>query len=296
MESKNLTLGVIGVTIGLIILASALMPVLEDATRTHKEISPLGSPLAYMEEITPETNHTMSWDQSTHKWTFDGEIVSLFAGTVLCTQDTIVRTSNFDYAQTVGLINTTVNSTAGTVLNISVSNMVLSVENVYLGTLYTETIESGFIVSPNVETDWMMKKSSQVAYVHGDSEIYGIYAMGLSTVSGVWNNGIKIVGNAFEVDISQFSPANDTTATFSNIAINATPKSGYVDVYELSSIEFDETYHGATEHITYSYFIIPASINAELDNHLSAGQIAILLAIPLIVIISIALVLVPKKY
>ena len=42
-----------------------------------------------------------------------------------------------------------------------------------------------------------------------------------------------------------------------------------------------------TSNLTYSYFIVPASVTSELTNHLSNGEIAILNALPILIIVAL---------
>ena len=84
----------------------------------------------------------------------------------------------------------------------------------------------------------------------------------------------------------------NTDATYSNITWNITPMDGYVDLYKLTSIEFDITYNDTVTHATYSYFAVPTEVTAELAVHPDAATLSMLSVIPIVVMIGIVLAVV----
>lgn len=132
------------------------------------------------------------------------------------------------------------------------------------------------------ETDVaVMKVATGTVYIKGDSEIYGT---GLTTVTG-WQNMFHIEGT-YDDGITITSP-NLTAATYSNITWNIETVAGYIDLYKLTSIEFDITYNDTTVHATYSYFGVPSKVTAELSNHLDPAEITLVSAIVLIGLVAL---------
>lgn len=128
--------------------------------------------------------------------------------------------------------------------------------------------------------DAVMKVPTAGAYIKGDSQLY---ASGLTTVSQ-WSDMIHFEGT-YDDGITISSP-NMSGATFDNIVWNIEPVSEYLDLYALTSIEFDVTYGDTTVHATYSYIAVPAEVTAELSQHLSSTEIALISVLPLIVIVA----------
>lgn len=168
------------------------------------------------------------------------------------------------YAQVVG-VDTSDNAFrySGSI-SASISEGVFTVEidTDYDGTVnYTKTlaIKNMYAIVPDPE-DAILKVSTESVYIKGDTELS---MSGLTAIPN-WYDMIHIEGS-YDDGVTISSP-NVATATFSNTTWNIEPVDGYIDLYKLTSIEFDITNNDSTVHATYSYFGVPSEVTADPDN------------------------------
>ena len=237
----------------------------------------------------------MTYDNSTGTITVNNEVVTPITGvdathygsySVISSDDFLFRYGSNNsgyYMQVIG-----VDYNGSTVLS---------------GGSFTATISGGYLVAtfagdnPTIKTlsftefygivpsedAAVMKASASAVYIKGDSELY---ASGLTTISA-WQNAFHFEGT-YDDGITISSP-NVPGATYDNIKWNIEAVDGYVDLYKLTSIEFDITASDTTVHATYSYFAVPSEVTAELSEHLDAGSIAVLAALPVLMIAALVI-------
>ena len=296
MNNKLIPL-VLTIVVGVILAGSVLVPVLNDATTTEKTFDNRAGALFQVEKFDETTEYSFEWvyTDPTHA-TVNNETVTLSAATVICATDTfLIRygqdNANGYYLQSVGGgLGAYGSETNKTTLAISVSGDSLTATVSNEGSTpvtKTTTITEGYGIVAN--GSYVMKASNQVAYMHADSPIV---AMGLTSLDGVWSNMFQIIGDVEEVEVTQINPT-PATYTVSNVEVNAESSTSYIDLYELQSITFDATLISDDTKVhacTYNYFIVPAEVTAELSEHLTPGQIALMGAIPVLVIVALLVV------
>lgn len=299
METKmnnKLILTVLTLVVGIILAGSVLMPVLNSATATEKTFDNRDGALFQVEKFDETTEYSFEWvyTDPTHA-TVNNETVTLSAATVICATDTFLirygqSSSEGYYIQSVGALGVHGNETNKATLTISVSGGSLTATMANEGatpTTKTISVTEGYGIVAN--GSYVMKASNQTAYVLADSPIM---AMGLTTLDGVWFNMFQITGNVEGVEVTQINPT-PATYTISNVEVNAESSASYIDLYELQSITFDATLISDTTKVhacTYNYFIVPAEVTAELSEHLTPGLIALMGAIPVLVIVALLVV------
>lgn len=289
---------ILTLVVGIILAGSVLMPVLNSATATEKTFDNRDGALFQVEKFDETTEYSFEWvyTDPTHA-TVNNETVTLSAATVICATDTFLirygqdRTDGY-YLQSVGgsLNGANGSETNKTTFTISVSGGSLTATIANEGatpTTKTISVTEGYGIVAN--GSYVMKASNQTAYMLADSPIV---AMGLTSLDGVWRNMFQITGNVEGVEVTQISPT-PATYTISNVEVNAESSASYIDLYELQSITFDATLISDTTKVhacTYNYFIVPAEVTAELSEHLTPGQIALMGAIPVLVIVALLVV------
>lgn len=280
--------------IGIVVLASVLMPILDDATATTDKFTNDGN---YEITYTQTDNITLIWDHtSPSSVSINGESITtptLSNGeqrTILCGDDWIIRlgygTSLGGYyiqwypssgasilASQANELDLTVTCASGSV---SVTDTA-STPNTATGTytyLYCIADDGAFV----------MKNATDSVYMLADSEFY---AMGLTNVGTFTSTGIKIIGTI--EDGATWATFRGTDFTFSNEEMVYEEVSGYKGLYKLTSMSATVTKEDQSTTATYSYFIVPAEITAEKAEHMTNGQIQLLEVIPVLIIVAILL-------
>lgn len=287
---KNILVMIITVTIGIIFAGSLLAPVIDDVTTTEKTFDNTADALWQVEHLDTESEYTFVWDHTSPTTALsNGETVNLKTGTVICATDSFLirygSDANGKYLQSVGANLGIIVSETGTNegdVTISISSGTISATIVKTATTtVTATFDEGWgIVSHG---DYVMKSPTQNAYVLDDSTIF---ALGLTNINNVWNNMFQITGTVEEVEVTQLNPS-PATYTTSNVTITSADVDGYEKLHTITSIDFlatnisDST---ITKACTYNFFIVPATVTAELSQHLDDTEISLMQVMPLILI------------
>lgn len=292
METKNILGSIVSLTVVVICVAAIMMPVVSDATKTTETFTNEG---AFYVEVDPATDYTIEYDYSTDPGVLviNGDEVNIpFSNgyTVLSIDDAILRVvwdntlqykGDNSYIVSIEMLDLTVSngSITGTYQKAGGS------ETSWPTTTYTKA----YIISPD-EQDLVMTAYNSTPKMNGDSEVY---AFGQTIVNNNWYL-FKITGTIDDgVTVSCLDPTSGEAvegATISNLSINKTAVDGYLDLYNLTSITFTVTLADeSTADCTYTAYIVPAEVTAELAQHLSSGEIALLNAIPVLVIVSLVI-------
>lgn len=294
METNKLIAGIVAAAIAIIVLAGVLMPALSNATTTEDTFTNEG--VFYYGIFEPTDTYTLTWDVSTGTIVVNDVTVTPIDGiqigknasySIISSDDVLLRfgsTSTYYYMQVVGKDSNSANvSTGGTTGSATITGGQLSVTAVGDSTT-TKTFDFTelYAIVPT-EDQAILKASSSAVYIKGDSPIY---ASGLTNITN-WNNMFHFEGT-YDDGITISSP-NMPDATYDNITWNIQPVEGYIDLYKLTSIEFDITNNGTTVHATYSYFGVPSEVTAERSVHLTDAMNVILNVIPLLIIVAVLL-------
>ena len=284
MKANILTLA-ITLTVGIILAGSLLMPVISDATTTEKTFLNKGY---YEMTYTEADDVSMTWDSTDpHKVTVNDVVIDLPATAdlpgpinIICGDDWFIRYTGTGL-QFYPSTGSSVNAGSGVDMTVTASEGTVTITT-NAEPAVTKTAYYTFLYVVSENGAYVMKNTNEAAYVHKDSEIYGI---GRSTVTGGYVK-IKITGSID--DGFTASEVGSSAYTFGDITVNYTTESEYIDLYRLSSLQFAVTDSSEnTSNLTYSYFIVPASVTSELTNHLSNGEIAILNALPILIIVAL---------
>ena len=306
MEPKNILEMTVGIVVGVLVLSAILFPVIDTASTTENTFTNEG--YFYMQKITADdtTPHVLSYetDGTNTNLTYKLDDVEIPktnwpAGSLNLTLATdgeswVMRASaNSEYVGLQGVGSTlnfgghntrttTVTFESGTVtMDRTIYNPDTGQTSV--GSTLTGSYTDLWLYSPT-PTDYVMKMADKSAYMLADSEYL---AMGITLVSQ-WNTAIKITGNVNEFNATIVYPPNITT-TVTNDEIHKTAVSGYDGLYSLDKLTFTIDDGTTTVDATYSYFIVPAEVTAELAVHASQDEIQILETIPILITVGLIL-------
>lgn len=291
MEKMNALTLIITLVVGVILTGALLGPVISDATKT--EVTYTNEGYYRMAEIGDESI-SIVWDHTEPKQiTVNDEVVDLIkvptnkVVTIAVTDETIIRyapvTSNtlIQVYSSAGYYGAGVND--GTDMTITIGEGTLTADN-GSGTTVTKTITSGYYASNNGK--WIMKTDGETAFIHKDDSVVvlaGNTNVGDVTI-GVYANGTINDGLSFET----FPVDGEAhVVTYGDVTFNYTDVTGYIDLVKLSNCQFDITCDDTTATATYSYFLVPYEVTAELSQHLTPGQISLVGAIPVMVIVAL---------
>lgn len=289
MEKTNVLTLIITLVVGVILTGALLGPVINGATTTNKTFENVGDFEMTFDE---RDSVTIIWDGTNPlQMSVNGEIIPLDASIFTSSQRrSVVMSDNFCIRTNTSSGNKAVqyNGPSGSSIFFTTSTMTIVCENgaytVYKGEDSVATGTYTYLYTLSNDGEFVMKYKNTPAYVLGNSEIY---AMGTSKVSGSEEFGVKITGNVEDgVSVTTWRGGD---WTYSDVSVNANAVDGYLNLYSLDSITAtatsgDEAYTGT---ITYNYFLVPAKVTAELSEHLTPGQIALMSAIPVMVIVAL---------
>lgn len=278
--------------IGVLVFASLLIPVVDDATATTDTFKNDG--YFNMTELTETDNYKLDWLAS-DPYTVtinDTDTVSLAnlpfnaAFTLLGSNEFCVRfmnTPDNPRIQVYGGVGWGYGGSAGTDFNITLEEGVLSMSN----TADTPFTASGAAPSKLYGIDkggeYVLKKIDSPAYMLGDSSLIVLCGV---TDSAYGSPAIYAEGTIDDgLDYTLFRPsAQSETAVFSNESITASDVAGYIGLKSLDRIEFDITLNEGTVEPTYRYFVVPAKVTAERAIYADEPTREVLEIMPLILI------------
>lgn len=283
----------LALVVGGLLVGGLLIPSIEGMTATEKTFENEG--YYNLIKIDDTTTTTLTWDPATgSKVSVDGAEINIPSATgrlTLIGSDSLcVRIDGGTQIQVYGSYSGSQDyKGVTTAVTISIANGTVTVND---GA--TKTFDLGndaFIIAPaDVESDYVavMKLSNESAHVLKDSEII---CCGIS-VSNQYKKSIGVFGKGTveNMEFSSFYTGSDYTGdtTITDVVIHNTEVTNYIDLYELEKFTFTLNYNeGTTSDITYSYFIVPASVTAELSQHLDATQIAMFGVISILGIVAL---------
>lgn len=302
MEIGKLPMAIVGITIAVIVCAVVLIPVVSESTQVNDTYSNETNSMFKVEKITTDSPYLFVWDIANRTVaTINGEQIPLTASTLICTtNDYLLR-----YTYNTGTGNASIQSVGGSL------GIILSTSNATTGSITVDnTTNDGYLTftvvkdggSPTVKTyeigdtygisnkgDYVMKSSSQVAYLKGDSDIV---AMGLTTFNGEYATGFYVSGTPDDgFTAVNFYPV-PATVNVSDLTSDLATVYDHLDLYTLKEIKFKMTSVAdptITANATYSFFIVPNEVVAERSVHPDATTSQLINVIPILVIIGIVM-------
>lgn len=301
---KNILVMIVTVTIGIIFAGSLLAPVIDDVSATEKTFTNDG--YYHVMDLDSDSEYKLFWDHTNpYQITLNDTDVIEFIGltdyqavTLLACDKFCIRFFNVSDNPRIQLYGGTgwgfggASVTAGTDFTVIITGGNVSITNTATeNPLETTNAVPDKLYGVSTTGPYVMKKANSPAYVLEDTSVIVLCGLteggGLS--AGVYAEGTIDGG----LDYTLFRPAAESeTAIFSNEVITSTAVDGYIGLSSLTKVEFDVTLTGGTLEPTYTYFIVPAQVTAELSQHLDDGEIAILAAIPLMAIAALVLLVV----
>lgn len=297
MEMK-IPLVAISAFVVVVVLAAVLMPVLGDATDTDDTFTNEG--YFHMTKYDMSTDVTIYWDHTTPtKLTVNGETYDVDTPVNQFVSLAIGDTWYFRYANGVsnfytqmsygGVTSLAASTTAGTDLQVVCSAGTATgtvLNNGAVSSTQTVSYTELYVLSGDTG-DYVTKKSTDKVYMAADSEFLGLG----STAIGSSGSCICRVEGSIEDDASVTVIAASTGLTLTvksgSIAITDTALTKNIG-YQLSKIDFTLVDGSSNEYnVTYSYFIVPSEVTLEKTEHLTGNEIALLAAIPALVIIAL---------
>lgn len=272
MDNKFITLA-IGLTVGVILLSGFLWPVIADATTTDETFTNDG--LWRMKEI--ENGDVWTFSNSPATWICNGETqtgIYSSGSNGMLGDNWLVRSNGQARGPFISGNATSLSATADEI-NITFSGL--------SGTL-TYPI-SGYGIDNTGE--YILTDYAKPVYLNGDSTIYGTGVSSVDDVGCIINVVATVDGGATFTMMSNRNTSDISNAEFSNVTINYEAVDGFKDLYKVASITadvtFDNTVEGVTTShtgsVTYSSYVVPYKVTAELENHLDTTQIALVAAI-----------------
>lgn len=297
---------VVTLTLSIILIATVMVPVISDATTTTETFTNDG----YFRMTHYDVDDT---DSVVVEWTYDNNTVITVDGVeydltgpassgvsaVIISDTAVLRASvaaNYNIGN-VGYLtdDTSIYAEVGNSGSISITFSAGS----YSGSIVrngSSTAVSGTysdLYVPDSEGEYIMKAADASAYVLSDSPILAYGVTVVNTNLSTTAKGIGISGDIDDLEVTVWRGASGFTYT--DPVANYSAVSGYVDLYALDDITFtgtvtetvdDETVTTDTA-ITYSYFLVPYQVTAELSQHLSDTEITLLSIIPLFLIAAV---------
>ena len=301
MDANKMIGMVVGVMVGVLILSAALFPVIDSATTTEKTFKNNGY-FTY-DAIDENTDVTISWDAATPGVLTIGDAeITMPTGSG---NWTIVGSTNFTmrfYTSSVtglqcygsaGYLSANTSNAASCTITVDETSMVMTRTNADTTTNTTTYTmgQHGFLINADGSGDLMLKYSNESAYVNGDSEVY---LCGTTFVTGSGTNDFVGVFGYGSLDdgltmSSFYGNSSPNTVSFGDVTATYSAVNGYIDLYKLDKFEFPLTQNSATVTATYSYFVVPTEVTAELAVHASQDEIEILETIPILITVGLIL-------
>ena len=275
MEKTNVLTLIITLVVGVILTGALLGPVISDATKTHETFHNDG--LYYMENPSESISVKFLGDSA---WEINGETLeytNIGATNIIVTDNTFVRNNGQvrggAYATWTAADLTIGNGTITGTATVSGSSKPIS-----------WTYDYVYVATNDDSAAYLMKSNTKDAYIKADSEVIG---MGISTVKDSTGSNNTAEFKVIVDDLTATVTTTNQYVTVSNILVNATAVDGYEDLYLFTSVTFDATWGDYTTHLTYNIVIVPSEVTAELSDHLTPGQISLMGAIPIMVIVAL---------
>lgn len=287
MNNKIVAISIAAV-IGIVVLGSVLMPILDDATATTDKFTNDG--IIRMTKYDDTASISVFWDHTKpHQITVNsidielpyassGEFVLTSAGSasfLIRYSSTSATTGACAYVDASN--NVAATTAGGTDLTVTISAGSVSATN---GTNTASGSYTGYLFMVSQDGDYVMKSATQLAYLNGDSEVYGIgrTKIGSPTYSIVIEGSINDGWTASVVQTSG-PTLSDVTGVYSEV-------NDHLDLYSFDKITLIATASGTDYDVTYNQVIVPHEVSAERSVHFSGGQNAIFAAIPVMIILA----------
>lgn len=280
---------VLMLVVGIILAGSVLVPVLNDATETERTFTNNG--IIRMDKVDDTLDTTIAWDHTNPDVVTIGGVEKAMpqdltiALTIGGADDFFIRysTNSVTVFHNNAVINASVSDTSD--LSITIAAGTITSSNGTNSDTFTYT-DDLFIVSDTGA--YVMKNMNDTVYVKKDSDIHGY---GRTYLEGGINTAANFNINGNVDDGFTVEPwGTAATLTVGDITVTDEPATGYIDLYKFTKIEFEVSDGSHDTTATYGQVIVPYQVTAELSEHLTPGQIALMGTIPVLVIVALLVV------
>lgn len=279
----------ISAVIVVVVLAGVLMPVLSDSVATSD---------TYTNNGMYRMNKYATSDPVTLEWTYEDPtnvkvnginigLTSNSLGYSICVgENWILRTNGTSYMDLI--------DASGLVSEAKTSNSTTMIMDFNGGTLTTTVGES---VTTLEYTDFYcigldggyVYKGSNPVYLLGDTQAYGIHRIASQNALGI--NGIVVLDISGSIDngFQASEITNHANLSLGEVQVTSEKISDHVNLYKLDGMSITATNTNNDKSSTYDWnaLIVPYEITAEKSVHLSNNEIAIFLAIPVLIIVAL---------
>lgn len=295
-SSSKLTQAVVGIIVAVMVLGIVLVPVLSQATETEETITNSGYYRMNHYEI--DTPVTFSWsyekpntvvtngvEYEIPKTPDPGSTMTLIGDTNWAIRGAFNSSGEITQLNYIGSSGSIIRATVAnsSTVDLTMENGVMS-GTVGDSTLSDKAYEQLYIVDK--DGSYIMKNKNESAYLKADSEFF---AYGNTIIDSSYL-GLEINGS-IEDGANVVIWRGENGFTIDTPVLNYTEPSKYVDTYELSTITLNATRISdeTVTPITYSYFLVPYEITAELSDHPTSMMITLFNTIPVFIVLAIIL-------
>ena len=281
----NLLSLIITLVIGVILTGALLAPVISDASKTTETFTNDG--ITTMNTLAD--GDVWQRDSTANTWTFNGDAITTpnNGSFVVVTNNTFVRdtgqirgtTATGNPTDTKVTVGTTSLSLNGTGLN--------GTAPTYTGG-YGATSEGSFVLSK-----YLANRTNDNLYVLGNGEIFGTDVIVVGTAM-VMIHAEGTISEGVEVSAAAVYNQSITDLSITNEVVDVEAIDGYNNLYNFKEITYtvsgtvgDDT---VTAEGSISCVVVDKEITAELSNHLSSAEIAIMAARPILVIVALVFI------
>lgn len=286
MDQKNLVGTVITITVAIICVATVMVPIFDGITETEETLTNDG--LWRMKEIEYgdvwTKGYGAAWDYGDDAITIESSSSNILLGDKWC-----IRAN--------GQVRS--DSTTNVSTNLGYATATASEEFVVVDktdTSWTRNLDyPGYGAS--LDGDYVMTAYGGGCYLLGDSVIYGSGVSDVDEVS-VFVHIEATVDDGATIAVSSISGTTISDVVISNAAVNYTEDPDHVDVYKVDSVTFNVSFSTTendetVEHtgvVTFSSYVVPYQITAELSEHMTSAEIALIYVLPVLMICAVLMI------
>lgn len=298
MDANNYIKMAVAFIVMALVAVSVVLPIMNAGAQTEKTFDNTADSIAYFDKVGADDSITFVWDYTNPtQATINGAQVDLpdptdyyYGISILASEGFSIRyyVSGSDYIlQSLG--GGQASGYYGNASIVSTSNLNLTITST---TITNNTSNKAFTTTGNTYVisdsgDYVMKNPDAAAYVLDDSETL---AIGLTVISG----SFVIMGWDSDVgaDVEPVVYYPPTGYTISGLEITSAEVNGYDNLSIFSKVDYVVTLDSDTtvnRAVTYSYFIVPASVTAEITNHPAGVELTIIQMLPVLFLVGVLL-------
>lgn len=273
---KNLVGAVIGVVVALFVISAALMPFVNDMSRTHDTFDNT----LYSEYQMKELQNGDSWTHSDSKWYYgDAEIPLSTVG-----DSGLIQTDNLSIQQ-YGIYRGT------TLAGNSVTSFTVGEEGYSLNGGGSKSYTIGFGAVDN--GDYILKSGTNPAYILEDSEVFssGSFVLASDSSAQILIVVTGSIEDGFTATVTNVKSSTVTDIVVGECTVDAEAVDGYDGLYKISAVNVPVTGTWGGDSIDRTFvvssLVIPKTVSIEIPNHASAAEIALFNVIPTFCILAI---------